>query len=202
MKRLDVEQFRHELLQASAQSLVEAQRACGEGQLYGFSLVLDALGSAVSAIAQSEEGLERSVAKEAEGGYWATKTGNLRGLLAKMKRWTCEDWLSCETFFGEANRLLHESYASNPEDFLERGSNRLVYLCCLTTLADLDVQGAFGNGKHREAIVLNLYLGDQSDEELLRWAIQVNPYEVYTRYATELQEAHAAFKELVYTGPA
>ena len=51
---------------------------------------------------------------------------------------------------------------------------------------------AFGTGTDREAVVVNLWKGDQSDEERLEWATQLNPETVWRRFERELEEASAA----------
>lgn len=198
MLPLDVNAFRHHLLEATARSLAEAEQNRKAGPLYGFSLVLDRFGSAVAAISQNEEGLQQSVRKELD--CWTSAAGNTEELLRKTKRWTGDGWLTFEPLFEAANHLLDKSYVTDPEEYNGGGTTRLVFLSCLEVLAELDVRGVFGKGKQREAIVLNLNVGDQSDEELLRWAVQINPYEVYARFSAEIQEAHSAFDELTYVG--
>jgi hypothetical protein len=106
-----------------------------------------------------------------------------------------------DPYFKKANELLRASYDSDPDAFSGNGTTRLVFLTCLAALAENDADGVFGLGKERESLTLNLYLGDQSDEMLLRWAVQLNPYEVYERFRAELAAGNAAHDQLVYSLP-
>jgi hypothetical protein len=199
MKTFDVDRFHRELRHATQQSILEMQRKLSGEHLYGVFLLADRLGASVALLAQSDEGLERSVCRNMR--QWTTKRGNLKTLVATMQRWdSSEDWVCLDNQFVVTNRLLIDVYGSNPDEYFDSGQTRLVHLHCLATLADLDAAGAFGRGKARESVVLNLYFGDQSDDDLLRWAIQVNPFEVYERYSTELQNARAAYQELEFVG--
>lgn len=198
MKPLAVVEFQQHLREATHEAFLGARERC-EGPLYGFSLMLDRFGSVVCGIAQSEVGLVRAVAEEAVN--WTTDAGDLEKLVSQMKRWTCESWCNFAPAFQNVNHLLEKCYSSGPEEYLHGGTTRLIFLSCLATLAELDVKCVFGKGNQRESLVLNLNVGDQSDEELCRWAVQVNPYEVYARYASELCEAHVAFNSLRYIGP-
>ncbi len=198
MVKFDSCDFRQHLLAACLKSFTEVQRLCNGEGLYGFSLMLDRFGSAIAAMGQSEARLEESVSKELD--CWTSTTANVADLVRKTKKWTCEDWLSIEQSFDAVNSLLNTSYVSDPHEYVGGGTSRLVFLSCLEVLAELDVREVFGKDRSRESIVLNLNVGDQSDEELLRWAVQINPYDVYARFSAELQESHLAFKELTYIG--
>jgi hypothetical protein len=195
MQQLDVDEFRRQLIEATSRSFAEAQFQ--RGKLYGFFLLLDAFGSSIAAIAQSEEGLKESVSDSV--GDWSSAKGELIPLLTQMKRWECEDWLRLEQPYSGANRVLDTCYRSDPGEFVHVGVTRLVFCCCLEVLATLDSIGTFGKGDHRELVFLNLYVGDQSDDELLRWGVQINPHESYLRFSAELEAGHAAYQKLTFT---
>jgi hypothetical protein len=59
---------------------------------------------------------------------------------------------------------------------------------CIEVLKRMDAEGAFGTGPERERVVLGIcYIGgDNSQEEFLGWAKQVNPSSVYKRLRKEL----------------
>ena len=56
---------------------------------------------------------------------------------------------------------------------------------CIRVLKRLDAEGVFGAGERREGIVLNVLMGDQSDEERLKYAKLLNPASVYARFQEE-----------------
>jgi hypothetical protein len=181
-------------------SFLDLQQKLAGERLYGFSLFLGTLGSFIAAKGNSEEALGRIVEVYRQTGDWTAKEGDLTTHLRTLLRWSCADgWLLLDDpYYSKANQLLHVSYESDPDEFYESGVTRLCYLECLAALADNDADGLFGRGKERQCLTLNLYLGDQSDEDLLRWAFQVNPFEVYERYRAELVAGHAAEKQLTY----
>jgi len=194
--------FRSELRRAIPASFAELQRQRANERIYGYSLCLDALGSFVGAYGQTEEGLGRIVETyQLENRYRARK-GDLTAHLRAMLRWNCEDgWLFlADPYFEEANRLLREPHHGDADAFYDRGATRLVYLECLAALAECDASGLFGRGQDREAVTLNLYLGDQSHEMLLRWADQIDPHPVCERLRDELVAEIAAGDQLEYVG--
>jgi len=50
-------------------------------------------------------------------------------------------------------------------------------------LKQLDDEGIFGEGEQRKSIVLNILMGDQSDEERMKYAKLLNPSSVYNHFA-------------------
>ncbi|MBE0689703.1 MAG: DUF4303 domain-containing protein [Anaerolineae bacterium] len=60
---------------------------------------------------------------------------------------------------------------------------------CAAVLSMLDQQGVFGDAAARKACVLTLMVGEATLEERLYWAAQLNPPDVVTRYAVELEAA-------------
>jgi hypothetical protein len=57
---------------------------------------------------------------------------------------------------------------------------------CTEVLKRLDSENLFGEGEQREAITLNILMGDQSDEEMRKYAKLLNPASVYERFCMEL----------------
>ena len=195
--------FRSEMNQAIRLSSRDLQQKLAGERLYGFSLCLESLGFFVGAYGNSEEGLDRVVDVYRKKGYYTAKKGDLTSHLRASLRWNCEDgWLALDDpYYTNSNELLRASYDSDPDQFYDRGCTRLVYLECLAALADCDRDGLFGRGRDRESLTLTMYLGDQSDQEWLGWAIQVNPDEVYNRFQAELAAGNAAHEQLIYTSP-
>lgn len=56
----------------------------------------------------------------------------------------------------------------------------------LGALKQLDKEGRFAAPTERAQLVLNLLMGDQSDEERTRLAAELNPPEVVARFTKEL----------------
>jgi hypothetical protein len=151
----------------------------------------------VSSIGQTEERLIESAQDEVP--RWSSEKGGVQEQLVRMNRWTGEGWINAESPFQEVNRWLSEAYNSSPEKFKEVGYGRFVHTCCANVLAQLDVAGHLGG--NRSKVVLNIYIPDQSDDESLWWAKQLNPYQVVEAYQADLQLARAAYEELHYIGP-
>jgi len=200
-------QFSPEALRASLVLAIRAafaefkiQRA--NETLYGFSLSLEALGNFVAAYGASEEGLAREVARYQHKKFYQARQGDLAQHLTCDLRWNCENgWLALDGPFVSLNESLRASYDQDPEQFYESGHTRLVYTLCLAALAECDADGLFGRGAVRDSLTLNLSTNDDSDEQLLRWAAQVNPPHVSERYRAELALGRAASAELIYNPP-
>ena len=179
------------ITEAISRSMTTLRQSLQNEKLYGVSLFLDPLGSSVALICQTDEGLEREVVRSIANGEWRIETEEQMELLRLTTKWSVDGWKIFDGEFSEVNRILIAS-CQNPGQYFEMGGGRLVYLCCLTSLAMLDF-GLFGRGKDRLDIVLNLQCGDQSDEQLINWAEQINPYEVKMRFAQELSDAYDAY---------
>jgi len=186
------------LSRASKFALADVRAMTRDEALYGVSLITNPLGTAVSLIAQTEENLDRKVCQMLEQGEWSSQAGDAQSLLKTTQRWTGEGWLAFEPIFEDVNRFLGALYGADPDAFFDSGVTRLVFLCCLTVLGALDAQGRFGRGRQRDSVVLNLFISDQSEEELIAWARSINPQEASDRYARELRGAGRAFKRLAY----
>jgi len=53
-------------------------------------------------------------------------------------------------------------------------------------LKRLDSENVFGAGEQRDAITLNILMGDQSDDEMRKYAKLLNAASVYERFCMEL----------------
>lgn len=70
----------------------------------------------------------------------------------------------------------------------------LRYMYCvekiaLEVLAELDEEGIFGIGADREKVAINLLMGDQSNEDRLKYAAILNPKESFIMYEKEMKES-------------
>jgi len=195
---LPVDAFRSALLEATRQAWEELKQRLPGERIYGFSLGLHALGSRVGpAFAQSEEGLTRAALESVQRGYSA-RTGDALKLLRANNRWyASEGWIeSEESYFRKAGDLLEVRFGSAWEEFVDNGTTGVVFETCRQVLRTMDAEADFGTGIDRELLTLNLYLGDQSDEQLIGWAKEVNTPENALRFAAELATGHVAYKQI------
>ena len=141
------------------------------------------------------EGLER-VAKEykARAHYKDRSLAQLKDLL----KWSYadspyhsiyEDTMN-ETFemMFEFDDALSTAY-DDEEGGSEEGGDQLLqaaFSTCVKVLRQLDEEGVFGKGEYRKRTVLNIAMGDQSDESRIQFARLLNPPSVAERFAAEL----------------
>lgn len=199
---LKVAEFRAALLEGVRQAYIELKRRMATESLYGFSLCLNSLGQSVGGVyGLTEEKLNKTVINYISRGYSALGC-DLRNLLQVNLRWSVEDAgiYVDEQYFAEADRVLSASFESDWETFYENGTTRVVYGTCLHVLQELDAEGLFGRGQDRNRLVLNLWLGDQGDEELLSWAQQLNGDDIYSRFKSELAVSREAWKQIQSPG--
>lgn len=191
MKPLHVDAYRLALREAIERSFEFGVEQMGRAQIYGYTLFLHQLGSGISAIVQTEDGLQRIVQRYIGAG-WKVKAGQVADVMKTYFRWEFnEDWLILEDpYFKKANEVIYECWSLDCDAFYEDGNTRLVQITSLVTLAELDAAGFFGRGKDRQGIVLNRHLcGGMSDDETLAVVDLVNPYEVSNRFRAEYQTA-------------
>ena len=195
----DVRGYREAINRAVREAYLELKgRMVGE-QVYGYSVAMHPDGSNIRAYLQSEEGLDRVAQKYVDSGRYQVTKGDLFKTLRVDLRWNCADgWLlASEASFAEVNEIIDRSFNSYWEEFSRSGCGELVYLENMAALVENRAAGVFAEEPN---LVLNLYLGDQSDEDLLSWAKQVNEFEVFARYRKELKERVRAYKRLVFVG--
>lgn len=193
---LPFDEFRAALLEETRLAFAEVKRLAANERLYRFTLGPNSLGSAMIAEAQTEEGLERYIAARLRRGDSA-RSGKVEDLLRAVYRWDYNDeFIQLAESFPKTDRILDVSWGSDWEGFCETGITRLVFGTCLNVLQQLDAEGLFGRGSERHALTLGLHVGDQSDHELKRWSIEVNPLEVYDRYADGLDRARSLYQQI------
>jgi hypothetical protein len=139
--------------------------------------------------ASSEEGLEEVVAEYRQQPHYAQQ--DPAQLRTSLKWSPCDSPLHafCEEGAGELDGIMNELSEAFPDvddeeafcDFVGR-----VEEAFLGALKQLDKEGRFAAPTERAQLVLNLLMGDQSDEERTRLAAELNPPEVVARFTKEL----------------
>jgi len=184
----DFEQFFKLLYAASKSAFTSIQHVRKSESFYIFALyTCEDLGY-VFPTSSTEEGLTQVAQKySAIKDYQGFSIEQLREDL----RWSpCDSPLHVEgeEYFVEVNKFLsdvprivhaipEEESWSEFEDFVDKFLG-----VCINVLKQLDTEGIFGEGERRNSIVLNILMGDQSDEERLRFAKLLNPSSVYNHF--------------------
>ncbi len=190
---LDLAQLHAVLKDATRQAFADLRRQHPQERFYAFALYTNDVGQYIVPSANTEEGLARHAARAAR------HDGAAVALHRASLRWSPCDWAyhvdaSLIPFFAGVERLLAEGPA--PYDLDDEACEQQVsgvFETCLTVLEELDAEGVFGRGHERAALVINLLMGDQSDEERRERARRLNPPAPYTRFAQELDDGHRAF---------
>lgn len=194
--------IRRELRSAIRSTVRKAWRELAVEEIYGFSLAISGDGGGVAGAAVgTREGLQRAVDQYLKRG-WHVRKGDARAALADMLRWNCDDgWRFCFDGFEAASELLDELVhgVDDDVDVADMYPTRLAYLLLQSALAEADHEGLFGRGKQRARVMLNLYAGDQGNDELLSWATPINPS--VTRLRSELRRSDRACARVVTESP-
>lgn len=171
--------------------------ALGQAQpgetMYGFLFELAPEGTHAEAAAATEEGLLRVVERYVELGYMASE-GETATVLRAWLRWAGPEdgWFqgNDNQCFEAANALLDIAIASG---FLTPFDDELAGLA-IGALRELDAEGCFGTLTEREQVAIGLCYtgGDNTDEEFLDWAEQVNPPSTMARLRREIIRSCAA----------
>jgi hypothetical protein len=171
-------------------ALAHATAEHASEEIYGYSLALHPLGGFVSLAVGTERQLASAV--ERYKAKWSSSDGDLDGLLRRRLRWNCDDgWHYLKHEFDRANLQLAALIKAKPE-----AGQRLAHGTCVVALQELDWDGAFGDRGARDTVVVNIYYGDQRDEDLVTWAKQLNPFPVAQRFETELRAGREARSKL------
>jgi hypothetical protein len=168
-------------LRAAAEKFLRAVAEEHPGEiLYGFLFEISREGFSAHGAAATEEGLRRYADECA-----AEDGGDAEQLRSELRWGGTEDawYQQPERAFGAVNRLLARA---EREKLYEAYAGVLEGLC-IDVLKELDASGTFGKGTDRERVVLGVCYtgGDNSEEEFLGWAKQVNPPKVFERLTAE-----------------
>jgi hypothetical protein len=130
-------------------------------------------------------GTEEALTRFAERGIGKGYGDSVDSLRADFRWGSPEDawYQQPDDAFDAVNALLGQAEEAS---LYQRYDGTLETLC-LEVLKAMDTDGIFGTGAEREKIVLGLcYIGgDNSAQEFLGWAKQVNPPKVYKRLRKE-----------------
>jgi hypothetical protein len=186
----DFEKFYELLYIASKNAFTSIQLAHKDERFYVFALFT--CGDLVYIIPSSstEEGLTQ-VAHKYFNDYQKYYKGFSIEQLRELLRWSpCDSPLQGEgeEYFTELNKLVsivpniiceipHEESWDKFDNFV----NKFLGVC-VKVLRQLDSEGIFGEGEKRNSVVLNILMGDQGDEERLKYAKMLNPSSVYNHF--------------------
>ena len=186
----DFRTFRALLAEAAHTAFVEVQRKYADEHFYAFALYTSGEIGYVVPTANTEEGLARVASRYVSDGYGP----DLQAVAAEL-RWNPDDWayhLEGAELFEAVNNMLVDV----PARLFELYRAGTVWLsdamhaefeCSLVgVLQELDQEGVFGRGEARRRVVINLLMGDQSNESRLANAGRLNPPDVWERLKTDL----------------
>jgi len=186
--------LRAALLQATRAAFEEMRHNHPHEQFYAFALYTSGEAAYVAPSANTEEGLARLTQRDIAN----AEKEQVAHLYRASLRWSPCDWpyhLEGARHFTTVSRLLDEILMISREAEDDQSADT-VFDLCLAVLQQLDGEGVFGTGAQRDALVLALLMGDQSDEDRIAWARRLNPPPVADRLAGELQAGYDAFKTL------
>jgi hypothetical protein len=150
------------------------------------------LGYAAST-ASTYEGLEAVARKYQKNPMYSTRS--LEQLKRELKWSPCDSPLHCEAdddladlgpLMAAVSEESYRLYEADESGSLSKDFDAKVRTCFANALNRLDQEGAFGRGDERRRVVVNLLMGDQSDEDRLSFAARVNPPELVEQYRREL----------------
>lgn len=148
--------------------------------LYGFLIEVSRVGFAAFGAAATEEGLLRNAKN------YADEEGGDAAQLAAEFRWgSIENGWYQEPAkpFNRVNELLERA----EEQQLYAEYSGVLEQLCLDALKELDSAGLFGSGHVREQVAIGICHtgGDNTEQQFLQWAEQVNPPTVLKRLKME-----------------
>lgn len=156
-------------------------------QLYTFGLYTNGESSYILPTANTEEALTRVAETYQQRHNYPEPIEHLRAQL----RWSPADnayHLTGEVYFAPVEALLRTCWSDDFQNFSI--DSRRTELFCLNVIAELDRQTVFGQGAERDALLLNLFKGDQSIEERLAYAAKLNSAAACARYQQEMDDGH------------
>jgi hypothetical protein len=186
---VDLSKLKPVLAKAVRQSFDHLRELRRGGRIYAFALFTAGEVNYLLPTANSEAGLSQ----KAEEYLKKDGVGSME-LQRTMLRWSPADWahhLEGEGYFKGVNELLGQRKNYLADDYVPE--SEAILELCTRVLREADGDGIFGTGKEREGLTLNLLMGDQSDEERVRYARQLNSRAVAGRCKREVEAGTAAF---------
>lgn len=182
---------------ATEQVLRDLQQQIANERLYAFGLYTSSQGIYVVPTANTEEALART-ARAA-----AVSDGQPFELLWQSLRWSPCDWeyhtFGSDTAFTAVRAFLQSGWSDDYATFHYDAD--VIYACCIDVLMQLRQDGWFDATQGNPPIVLNLYMGDQSDEDRLQWASLLNSPECCKQLQQEFEQGYLAFRRLADMAP-
>ncbi len=190
----DFQQFHTTLLEEARVGFHSIRRQHRGETFYSFALYTYGERAYIFPTASTEEGLTQVARKYMAKGHYQ---GRALEQLRRELRWSpCDSPLHGEgaAYCQRANELLEpvpellQALNDREHDSRKRSDKLIEQLdsIFLDVLKQLDAEGVFGRGEHRASVVVNLLMGDQSDESRLAYAKQLNPREAYQKLEEDL----------------
>jgi hypothetical protein len=190
MTSIDFQMFRDTLLTEFQLAWQVLREAHPTDHFYSFGLYTTPLAEYLMVTASTEEGL--SIVTE----HYLASDGGDASLTRASLRWSpCDSPLHQEgTDLLPKAQLLRANGPDPYEDTIESDEAvALVFEVAVDVLKQLDNEKIFGTDLERSRLVLGIWMGDQSDEERIEFARQLNPKRVVERFAKELDGGNIAF---------
>lgn len=193
MSAIDPTLFRQTLLAELRSAWQRLRQAHPNEHFYSFGLYTTELAEYLMVTASTEE--ELSVVTER---YLASKGGDPTLTRASLRWSPCDSPLHEEGASLLAQSGLLRAAGPDPYDETQEADDAvaLVFGTAVDALEQLDQEGIFGADLERARLIVGVWKGDQSDEERIAFARQLNAASAVQRFAKELEEGNAAFVEL------
>lgn len=177
------------LQKSAADFLRQVGKAYPGETLYAFLFEISCEGFAAHGAAATEEGLAR-YAQDQLAEVKPIKTADPLATLRSCFRWAGPEdgwYQQPESAFAAVNKLLSRAEAEGLYEMYDGSLSEI----CLLALREMDQARLFGTGKERGRVVIGICNigGDNSDEEFLAWAKQVNSPSVMKRLRQELKQS-------------
>ncbi len=196
MQKFDLKKLEHELYRNGLAGFRRIREAHPKDQFYCFAFYTNGEFSYVALTASTLEGLDKVVQDyKKKPRYEAMSVEDLR---LDLKWSPCdsplhdvaEDVLTAlDPLMQAVSAELDRRFDINDDrksfdDFVAQ-----VRACVASALKRIDAEGVFGRGDERKKVVINLLMGDQSDEDRIGFAERVNPPESVKMLKQDLDAA-------------
>lgn len=189
MSSIDARLFRETLLDEFRSAWQTLRERHPTEHFYCFGLYTTGAAEYVMATACTEEGL--SIATE----KYLAREGGDPGLMRLCLRWSFCD----SPLHEEALNLLPRSHALRDAvgDPYDEDAIELVFDTAVDVLKQLDSEKLFGTDLERARLTLGIWMGDQSNENMIAFVRRLNPGSIVNRFAKELDEGYEACVQLL-----
>lgn len=180
-------------MKAARSALQEIRRNHEQERLYALGLTTNGEASFILATGNTEEAIREHFGRRVEPDE------------EPWLRWYPSEWV-CQyegrEHFAAVQQVLDEFDPYADDLSIEEASAHIERIndCCIRVMRELDEEGAFGRSTAREQVVVNLWRGDQSDEERIALSKQLNPESVWRRFEAELAAAASVWERKCQAG--